>query len=110
MEGSADGEHDGAFCALGLGQRGSLLDRGQSAGDDRLAGGVEVGGLNRLAGLLGDLETYFCHLGGVQREDGGHGALTGGNGQLHGPPAGFHGAHGVGKGERPGSHVRAPFA
>jgi hypothetical protein len=55
VEGSADGEHDGAASALGLGQRGGLLDRRQGAGDDRLAGRVEVGGGDRQARLLGGL-------------------------------------------------------
>ncbi len=110
MEGRAYGKHDGAFCAAGLGQRGGLFDRGQCAGDDRLAGRVEICGRDGQAGLFGGLPADFVHLGGVEREDGGHGALTGGNGQLHGAAARLDGAHGVGKAEGSGGHVGAPLA
>ena len=45
-----------------------------------------------------------------KRKHGGHCALSSGNGQLHGPPASLHGAHRIGKAERPGGHMGAPLA
>ena len=110
MEGRADGEHDGAAGALELGQGGCLFDGCKCAGDYGLAGGVEVGGGYGEAGFSRGFLAGFGHQGRVQREDGGHGALTGGDGQLHGPATRFHGANGIGKIESPGSYVGGPLA
>lgn len=72
-------------------------------------GGVEIRGGDCKAGLFGGLPADLFHLSRVERENGGHGAQTGRNRQLHGCSARLHRAHGIGEADGPGSHVSAPF-
>jgi hypothetical protein len=110
VEGRADGEHYGAAGAFGFGDGRGSFDSSEGTGDDGLAGGVEVGRGDGEAGFGFGFATGFGHLGGVQGEDGGHGALTGGNGQLHGPATGFDRADSIGKTEGSGGDVCRPLA
>ena len=134
MEGCADLQHDGLFGAGGFAEVGGAVDGGGGAGDDGLVGRVEVGGgdgglgddvaADFGAGLVGVgfeagelFAELFAGLGAEvvdlvrgQAEDGGHCALSGGNGLLHEAAAGADGLDGVREGEGSGGYVGGVFA
>ena len=62
VERRADGEHKGAPCAFGFDQGRDFFDGRESAGDDGLAGGVEVGGCHHEAGFGFGFAAGFGHL------------------------------------------------
>ena len=110
MEGRAHGKHYGAARAFCFGESRGFFDGGERAGDDGLAGRVEVGGGDGLACFGFGFAAGFGYLRRVQSQDGGHGALTRRDGQLHGAAAGSYGADGIGKAEGSGGYVRGPLA
>ena len=125
VEGGADLEHDGALGSGLLAEVGGALDGCGRAGDDGLVGGVEVGGRDdgavgveglgfgrvwKRGELVGDLGADVGMSVGVEAEDRGHCAFSGGDGLLHVSAAGADGADGVGEGEGSGGDVGGVFA
>ena len=87
---------------------------GLAAGDDGLAGVVEIGGLHHLAVASGkaalSLVANLHHFGRVQAQHGGHGARAHRHRFLHGLGTKPHQGHGVGQTEGSAGHQRGVLA
>ena len=110
VEGRADLEHDDAPGATLFAYFGGALDGGSCAGDDGLQGRIEIGGGDDVARFGGGIGAGAGGVFRAEAEDGGHGALAGGNGFLHEAAAMADGAHGVGEGDGASGDVGGVFA
>ena len=95
---------------LALQMADALSTAAECAGDDGLAGRVEIGCLDDEAGFLRSLCAGLGYQRGIEHEHGGHASLAGGNGKLHGASAGFYGADRVCEAQGSGDYVGGPFA
>ena len=102
MERSRDGQRQRALGTGGLEHLAGLVHTGLGAGDDGLLGIVEVDGLDGLAHGRRGGGTALAHGGGVQAQDGGHGADAHRHGVLHGLRAEAHQRQGIGQAQRLG--------
>ena len=109
MERRTDVEEDSPFGTGFLHSRSRFFDGFGAAGDDNLAGAVEVDSLDGAA-LGRNLSADFFDLIFSQAEDSGHAAFTEGHGFLHELAAEADGADGVGKGQGAGSDEGRIFA
>ena len=103
MKGGRDGQRDRAFGAARRARFTRAADRRGVAGDDRLLGGIEVGGRH-------DLAARGLFAGGLdllrgKPDDRRHGTHTGRNRLLHEAPALPDEPQGVGECQRSGGHV-----